>query len=63
VVAGSTWLIGVIRLLSVALVHWEKTGEKTKDKVNVDLPKCEEETTASTAPPTTAPPTTARRRA
>ena len=42
----------------VAVVHWEKTGEKTKDKVYVDLPKCEEETTTSTAPPTTAPPTT-----
>jgi CBS domain-containing protein len=46
-------------LTLVALVHWEKTGEKTKDKVHVDLPKCEEETTTSTAPPTTAPPTTA----
>jgi hypothetical protein len=37
----------------VALVHWEKTGEKTTDKVHVDLPKCEEETTTPTAPPTT----------
>jgi hypothetical protein len=46
-------------LTLVALVHWEKTDEKTKDKVHVDLPKCEEETTTSTAPPTTAPPTTA----
>jgi hypothetical protein len=46
-------------LTVVALVHWEKTDEKTKDKVHVDLPKCEEETTTSTAPPTTAPPTTA----
>jgi CBS domain-containing protein len=45
-------------LTVVAVVHWEKTGEKTKDKVYVDLPKCEEETTTSTAPPTTAPPTT-----
>lgn len=42
----------------VALVHWEKTDETTKNKVHVDLPKCEEETTTSTAPPTTAPPTT-----
>jgi CBS domain-containing protein len=42
-----------------AVVHWEKTDEKTKNKVHVDLPKCEEETTTSTAPPTTAPPTTA----
>jgi hypothetical protein len=46
-------------LTVVALVHWEKTDEKTKNKVHVDLPKCEEETTTSTAPPTTAPPTTA----
>ena len=46
-------------LTVVAVVHWEKTGEKSKDKVYVDLPKCEEETTTSTAPPTTAPPTTA----
>jgi CBS domain-containing protein len=46
-------------LTVVALVHWEKTDEKTRDKVHVDLPKCEEETTTSTAPPTTAPPTTA----
>ena len=46
-------------LTVVAVVHWEKTDEKTKDKVHVDLPKCEEETTTSTAPPTTAPPTTA----
>jgi hypothetical protein len=46
-------------LTLVALVHWEKTDEKTKNKVHVDLPKCEEETTTSTAPPTTAPPTTA----
>jgi CBS domain-containing protein len=46
-------------LTVVAVVHWEKTGEKTKDKAHVDLPKCEEETTTSTAPPTTAPPTTA----
>jgi CBS domain-containing protein len=46
-------------LTVVAIVHWEKTGEKTKDKAHVDLPKCEEETTTSTAPPTTAPPTTA----
>ena len=45
-------------LTVVALVHWEKSDEKTKDKVHVDLPKCEEETTTSTAPPTTAPPTT-----
>ena len=29
-------------LTVVALVHWEKTGEKTKNKVHVDLPKCEE---------------------
>jgi CBS domain-containing protein len=46
-------------LTVVALVHWEKSDEKTKNKVHVDLPKCEEETTTSTAPPTTAPPTTA----
>ena len=44
-------------LTLVALVHWEKTDEKTKNKVHVDLPKCEEETTTSTAPPTTTPPT------
>jgi CBS domain-containing protein len=46
-------------LTVVALVHWEKSDEKTKNKVHVDLPRCEEETTTSTAPPTTAPPTTA----
>ena len=49
-------------LTLVALVHWEKTGEKTKDKVHVDLPKCEKETTTTMAPTTTAPPTTAPRR-
>ena len=43
----------------VAIVHWEKTDEETKDKVHVDLPKCDEESTTTTAPPTTAPPTTA----
>jgi hypothetical protein len=46
-------------LTVVALVHWKETDEETKNKVHVDLPKCEEETTTSTAPPTTAPPTTA----
>jgi hypothetical protein len=42
-----------------ALVHWKETDEETKDKDLVDLPKCEEDSTTSTAPPTTAPPTTA----
>jgi CBS domain-containing protein len=46
-------------LTVVAVVHWEKADEKTTDKVHVDLPKCEEETTTSTTPETTAPPTTA----
>jgi hypothetical protein len=46
-------------LTVVAIVHWNETGEDTKDKAHVDLPdKCKEDTT-STAPPTTAPPTTA----
>jgi CBS domain-containing protein len=44
-------------LTLVALVHWEKTDEKTKDKVHVDLPKCDKPTTTTMAP-TTAPPTT-----
>jgi hypothetical protein len=47
------------QLTVVALVHWKETDEETKDKAYVDLPKCEKETTTSTAPPTTAPPTTA----
>jgi hypothetical protein len=46
-------------LTVVALVHWKETDEETKDKAHVDLPKCEEGTTTSTAPPTSAPPTTA----
>jgi hypothetical protein len=47
-------------LTVVALVHWNETGEDTKDKAHVDLPAdCEKDTTTSTAPPTTAPPTTA----
>jgi hypothetical protein len=53
--AGTTGELAV-----VAIVHWNETGEDTKDKAHVDLPaKCEEESTTSTAPPTTAPPTTA----
>jgi hypothetical protein len=47
------------QLAVVALVHWKETDEETKDKAFVDLPKCEKETTTSTAAPTTAPPTTA----
>jgi hypothetical protein len=39
------------KLTVVAVVHWEK--EESKDKASTELPKCEEETTTSTAPETT----------
>ncbi|HEX2374310.1 MAG TPA: hypothetical protein VHO93_10035 [Actinomycetota bacterium] len=45
-------------LTVVAVVHWETTGETSKNKDSVELPKCEESTTTSSVPPTTVPPTT-----
>jgi hypothetical protein len=45
-------------LTLIAVVHWD-SGEKSTDKASTELPKCEEETTTSTAAETTAPPTTA----
>ena len=45
-------------LTVVAVVHWETTGETSKNKDSVELPKCEESTTTSSVTPTTVPPTT-----
>jgi hypothetical protein len=45
-------------LTVVAVVHWETTGETSRNKDSVELPKCEESTTTSSVPPTTVPPTT-----
>jgi LPXTG-motif cell wall-anchored protein len=46
-------------LTVVAVVDWEADQKDSRNKDTVELPKCEDSTTTSTAPPTTAPPTTA----
>ena len=46
-------------LTVVAVVDWEADDKNSRNTDTVELPKCEDSTTTSTAPPTTAPPTTA----